>query len=137
MILQSRRYRALRRSDPHLEKLAALLPAEMVALYTALNGIVNAALDLTGSEKVILLWCTFGFALLVTVVYLIRKNAQLVPDEKMSPLQILLSVASFAIWALAIGGVLRESFAGWKLTYENLIVAAWTLGVPYLIPGKD
>jgi uncharacterized membrane-anchored protein len=130
------RYTALRRSASHMDKLAALLPAEMIAGYTALNGLVSGAADLTGSEKIVLLWVTFGFALLITIIYLIRKNRELDSANKMTPWQILVTTVSFAIWALAIGGVMRESFAVWKVTYENLIVAAWTWGSPFLVPGK-
>jgi hypothetical protein len=126
----------IKREDTYQGKLAKLLPAEMVAAYMALNGIVNGATELAGAEKLITSWVVFGVTLIVTVIYLILQNNKVEPANKMKPWEIALTSMSFVIWALSVGAVLQATFPGWKLVYENLIVAAWTLFLPLFISGE-
>lgn len=50
------RYTAINKDDSTREKLANLVPAEMIALYTALNGIARGSPELAGVEKILILW---------------------------------------------------------------------------------
>ena len=127
-------HRTIRKNDSYVSDLAKLLPAEMVAVYTALNGIVLQAGDLVDAEKLVVGWIVFGVVFLVTIAYLILQNRKNEPADKMKWWEILLNVIAFAIWALAVGQLLRTTFPGtWKLTYENLLVGGWTLIVPALV----
>jgi hypothetical protein len=126
----------IREGNSYTERLGKLLPAEAVAIYMALYGILNAATGLTGSEKITLGWIVFGVSLVVTIVYLALQKPK-PADPKMKWWEILLATISFVIWALSVGGVLRETFGdGWRPLHEiseKLIVAAWTIIPPMFI----
>lgn len=127
----------IRREESYLTKLAKLLPTEMVAVYTGLNGVVSAATDLTDTETIVVTWIVFGVVLAATIFYLIRQNQNNPPAEKMKWWEIMLTTLSFIIWSVAIGGAMRLTFDWWKLTYENLIVAGWTLLLPIFVTGQE
>jgi uncharacterized membrane protein len=126
------RYRRVRADDGYLNKLAMILPVVLVAGYTGVNSIIGGANDITSSTRLYLLWIIFALFIAVTAIYLFYKNNKLtVSTEKMTTLQIVLTVVSFIVWSLAIGGILRTTYPdAWKQTYEDLLVALWTFLAP-------
>jgi hypothetical protein len=131
------RYRKLTREEGYLTKLSALLPAEMVAGYTAINAIIIKASDLTPEQTVTWLWLIFGAFTIFTIGYLYQKNRKLPDNEKMSLLQIVLTTGSFIVWSLAIGEVLTTAYPNfWKESMVNVIVGLWTFGVPLILPSE-
>lgn len=85
-------------ANAYLEKVAKLVPSEIVAAYIAILGLVpsigNVAL------RPIVAWGTFGVCLLLTPIYL---NFQAVPNAP-KRMHLLLSSIAFVCWAYAVSG---------------------------------
>ena len=89
------------RSDNYAERLLKMIPAESVALFITLEGIISQSPDskLFG----ILTWSVFGICLLFTPLYLRSIGGV----KKIS--QILITMIAFVIWALTIGDSLQTA----------------------------
>ena len=105
------------------------------------------------TRGIVLLWTFWGVMLVFAIIGLIRRrNQQREKDERaileraerleqdpslnlpevllteMKPIQLLVTIVTYALWSLALGGVLRETWPGWNLGLEQLILGAWTTG---------
>lgn len=84
------------RADEYTDRLVKYIPAEVVAAYVAVQGIVQVAADATLART--LHWIAFVALLLMTPLYLWRIQRV----EKAG--QLVISSAAFLVWVFAIGG---------------------------------
>lgn len=112
---------APREPDDYRSKLLKYIPAEVIALYLTLFGII-------GSERgvnVTLHWVIFVFCAAGAVLYLWR--VQKVTKWK----QIAISAVAFVIWVYAIGGAFKVSEIQNTL-YGALLLPMYTFLIPII-----
>jgi hypothetical protein len=108
-------------SDDYRSRLVKYIPAEVIAVYVTLAGILAA--DPDAPQRQALFWVVFIVLLLLTPVYLsrvegVKKNEQLV-----------ISTASFFVWVFAIGGPFA-GLAWYDAIYGALALPLFTFAVP-------
>jgi len=104
--------------DNYYSRLIKLIPAELIALYLALDGIVSAM-----PQKQILLWVVFGIALVGGWFYLARvANVTRVAQR-------IITLMAFVIWVFVLGGPFAM-LPWYDVNYGKLLVTLYTFFVP-------
>ena len=101
--------------DSYISRLLKYIPAEVVALYLLLDGLVGAS----GHPQSFLMQLVIFIALIIgTPLYLwrmqkvdIKKWRMQKVDIKKKPIQLVISTGAFILWVLAIGGIF--TYFGW------------------------
>ena len=112
--------------DDYMNRLLKYIPAETVALYLTLQGIVlSGAADDPNLNT--WLWVIFGLGLIGTTLYLwrlpkVRKVAQLA-----------VSTTAFAVWVFAIGGAFA-SLSWYKPFIGSVVLVVFTFFAPLISP---
>lgn len=121
--------------DNHLDKVAKLVPAEIVAAFLAADNLILSGLTLendTSNKSEIVYWVVFCVLLVVTPFYIKRA---ITSEFKLLKPQIFVSTMAFVFWVYAIGGPFKLAgiheplFAGLGLILFSVIS-------PLLIPKK-
>lgn len=111
-------------ADNYRDKLIKHIPAEAIAVYLTLQGIIQSGANpgqVTGW-----LWVAFAIGLVGTPLYLWRLQ------NVISPVQLSISTASFAIWVYGLGGAFARY--GWYQTWTaSVVLIAFTFMVPVVI----
>ena len=122
-----------RAPDGYLSKAIKLIPAEIVAAYLAIEGILKGT---TTSQSLSVYWLVFAALLLITPAYawrIVTKDQK--PSQslrKLAAIQMSVSTASFAVWVFALGGPF--AFYTWYSTvYGSILLVLFTLIPPLLI----
>lgn len=85
-------------ASAYLEKVAKLIPGEVVAAYIAILGIVASETD--AHSRTITLWIVFVACLVATPIYLYFQAVA----NKPKWVHLFLSSVGFAVWAFAVSG---------------------------------
>ena len=88
------------RIDTYVDKVVKYIPADIVAAWVAVTGIVKGAG--AGVNPVIILWIAFVAGVVITFVWTWRQTSKkgLPPVWK----QIIISTFAFVVWVIALGG---------------------------------
>lgn len=114
--------------DDYFSKVVKYIPAEIVAGFVTLNGILLG--DATIPQTVY--WLVFVGLLALTPIYTWRVTRA--ANFPVAYSQIIVATVSFAIWVFALGGPF--SFFSWyKAVYGSILLIMYTLFVP-LVVGK-
>jgi hypothetical protein len=113
--------------DDYKDKLLKHIPAEAVAAYLTLDGIIRSSTQ--GTSLKTWLWVAFAVGLVGTPLYLWR--LQSVND----PVQLSASTASFVIWVFALGGAFAQ-YNWYHSWMASVVLVAFTFLVP-LVLGQD
>ena len=108
--------------DDYKAKLLKLIPAEAVAAYVTLDGIIRSSAS--GNGRLVGLWVAFAVGLIGTPLYLWRLQGVTLP------VQLAISTVSFAIWVFAVGGAF--ALYGW---YQPWIASVVLVAYTFLVPG--
>lgn len=114
--------------DDYKTKLIKYIPAEIVAAFVTVDGIVRSASQLSAQVY----WLVFLALLALTPLYMWRVTTE--AGKPAARAQIIVSTISFAVWVFALGG----PFAGlaWYLpVYGALLLPIYTIAVPVIV-GK-
>jgi hypothetical protein len=116
--------------DKYSDRLLKNIPAEVVAVYVFIAGVVGAA---GGTTPRWLLWGVFAALLLGTPVYL--KRVQKVGK----PLQLLISTVAFAVWVFSLGTESPFATLPWyRPVYGAVLLPLYTFAVAIAQPeGSD
>jgi hypothetical protein len=124
-----------RELDSYKEKLLKLIPAEIVAAFLALKGLMDAAQQVPGVWTV--QWIVFAGMLILTP--LIYWKAYGVRDLR----QHIITTVAFIVWVFTIGGPFDRFFldsSGALLPIKGIIAGVilvfYSLLVPLLLPSK-
>lgn len=110
--------------DDYQSRLLKYIPAEVVAVYLTLEGIVKSAAD----QQIWLLWVIFGLLLIGTPLYLWRVAK--VPRK----VQLSISTIAFAVWIFALGGPFASQ-TWYEPVYGAILLPIYTFFVPIIIGG--
>ena len=109
----------IRPNGSYLDRLVQLIPAEIVAAYLAVQGLVwhrDAVRDLVLEVSAV-------FLLLLLPLYLWKLHGV------RSKLKILLTMGSFVVWAFALS---TPVYTGWSLDpiWGSIALILWTTAIP-------
>ncbi len=122
-------------TDSYKDKLLKLIPAEVVAGFLTLKGILDAAAGVNGI--VTLQWIVFiGLLILTPFIYRVIYH---VKDMK----QQIITTAAFVIWVFTIGGPLDRFFMDTTGTVmpikgiiASVVIVFYSMLVPLLLPAE-
>lgn len=100
--------------DDYASRVAKYIPAEIIAGFIAIDGILKAVSD----PPAFLYWLVFAFCLVLTPFYTWRISNQ--KDLPTAISQIVISTCSFACWVFAFGGPFK--FFDWYQPYIGSIL---------------
>lgn len=112
----------------YFEKLLLLIPADMVAGYLALDGILKQNLaDITP----IIYWAVFIAMLALTPLYIwFRPGENSLKQVCSLRYRAVSGTISFAVWVFALGGPFAVTFLWYKPVYGSLLLIVTTLALP-------
>jgi hypothetical protein len=121
--------------DTYRDKLLKLIPAEIVAAFLALKGVLDAAQNVEGIA--LIQWIVFVGLLIFTP--LIFRYIYRVKDVK----QHVLTTLAFVVWVFTVGGPFDQFFTGpdgeilpIKGIIASILLVFYTLAVPMLLPSR-
>jgi hypothetical protein len=112
--------------DQYKDRLLKYIPADVVAIYLTLMGIIAGAQP--GTLKTILPWAVFVVIAIITPFYI--KFVGKVTDTK----QIVVGSVAFLIWAITLGAPFDQAHISW---YNPIIGALLLPFFTFLIPLTD
>ena len=115
--------------DNYFGRLIKYIPAEVIAFYTTLNGLIKSLTDIPNNTQILFMWIAFGLGLISTPLYLIR----IWRVKRYS--QIFISTISYAIWVFSIGSVF-SLYTWYRGYYGSILLVVVTFFIP-MITEKD
>ncbi len=111
----------------YFEKLLAYIPVDLVAGFTAVDGIVRQ-----NQGPIFIYWSAFAVFLLLVPLYTVYKptstaSAVLKCGKRF---QAVTATVAFLAWTFALGSVWQEAFAWYKPYEGSLVLIAVTLIIP-------
>ncbi len=116
--------------DTYFDKLIKYIPAELVAAWTAVTGLIAGA---TKEPQSTLLWISFAGGLILTAIWIWRRTTE--PNKPLAITQIVISTVAFAVWVFALGGPFA-TMDWYSPLYGSLLLIAFTL-IASLINPKE
>ena len=116
------------RGDKYVDKVLKLIPAETVAVYMSLDGVLRSALVQRESSLQNWLWVTFVGIAIGNVLYL-RQVAQVGEAG-----QVAILTAAFIVWVFTIGGPF-STYAWYEPFMGSVILGLFTFIAPRLYRG--
>lgn len=113
--------------DDYKDKLIKHIPAEAIAVYLTLQGII--ASDASPAETTAWLWVVFAIGLAGTPLYLWRLQ-----DVTSAP-QLTVSTLSFAIWVYGLGGAFAR-YSWYESWTASVVLIAFTFMVPVVMGNQ-
>jgi xanthine/uracil permease len=111
-------------SSDYVERVAKYIPAEVVAGYLAIMGMIEAA-DPDNTARMGLAWGLFVIGVIVTPVYLTVVGKP-IGQQKIT---VWISTFAFVVWAYALGGPFKMS------GYHNGLLGSVAVGVVTWLAG--
>lgn len=109
--------------DKYKDKLLKLIPADVIAIYLTLHGLVPVLPD--AAPKKVLYWIIFVLILLITIPWQ-RKVAKIGKWP-----QVWLGFGAFIVWAITVGDPFtHDNFAWYYPAYGAMILALYTFLIP-------
>ena len=116
--------------DTYFDKLIKYIPAELIAAWTAVTGLIAGA---TKEPQGTLLWIAFIVGLILTAAWIWRRTTE--PKKPIAITQIIISTMAFAVWVFALGGPFA-AMNWYSPLYGSLLLIAFTLIVPVINPKE-
>lgn len=116
--------------DEYKDKLIKYIPADIVAGWTAVTGLIASA-D-AGSQGG-LMWIVFVVGLVITPLWIWRVTSE--PNTKPAVTQIVISTLAFIVWVFALGGPFT-GLSWYDPLYGSLLLIGFTFVVPIINPGE-
>ncbi len=84
----------------YLEKVAKLIPGEVLAAYLTMIGLATGINDISENTQNIILWCIFSIGAVFTPIYL----NYMADQDKPKAVHLILSTVAFVVWAYQVTG---------------------------------
>lgn len=119
----------MRADESYFEKLLRYIPADIVAGYVALNGIIVGE----AGYAPILQWIVFGALLVLSPLYMCYMKTQPPGIAAYKAFPCLVAAISFAVWVFALGGPFAAQWPTlYKPVYGSILLILTTLIIPVL-----
>lgn len=116
--------------DAFLERLLKLIPAETIAVYLFLQGILQSALANQEAQLQVWLWVVSAVLLVGNILYVRRFHN--VTDL----LQYVILSLAFVVWVVTLGGPF-QFLDFWQPFMGSVILGLFTFFVPVFYAGVD
>lgn len=111
----------------YFEKLLSYIPADIVAGYVALNGVIANQ----SSNNAVLQWIVFGVLMTLTPLYICYMKTA---PSGLLPCKVfpcLAGMFAFAAWVFALGGPFAATWSTWyQPVYGSIALILTTLAIP-------
>jgi hypothetical protein len=118
-------------ADGYTDKLIKYIPADVVAAWLAVTGIIASD---TEAPQQTLLWVLFFIFLVITFFWTLKQTTQRGKSPAMT--QTAISTGSFAVWVFALGGPFA-SLVFYRPSYGSIVLIMYTLVVALITPPED
>ena len=118
--------------DTYFDRVIKYIPADIVAGWTAVTGLIAGAAAQIPHEMV--LWIAFAAFLVLTALWTLKQTRA--PDKSLAGTQIAVSTVAFAVWVFALGGPF-ESLGFYHRVYGSLALIFYTLVVGLVVPSEE
>ena len=115
-----------RADDSYFQKLLRYIPADIVAAYLAIDGILRAQLH----SPDWLPWSVFGVMFLLTPFYVVFKMSTPPGFTFSRNFNIAASLFAFTVWVLALDGSFTHTLPRWNPVYGSILLIVTTLVMP-------
>ena len=115
--------------DSYFDKAVKYIPADIVAAWVAVTGLVSSARDV---PRQTILWVAFGIGLLLTAWWTWKQAAA--PGRRPPVTQAIISTGAFAVWVFALGGPFQH--VPGQPVYGGLLLILYTLVVALIDPKE-
>jgi hypothetical protein len=116
-----------RDTDSYLEKLLRYVPADIIAAYVALDGILRE----NSNGPLWLSWAVFLTLLVLTPFYVCYKKTEPSTGFHSSKMfHWLASTVAFAVWVFALGGPFAVTFSWYQPVYGSVLLILTSLAIP-------
>lgn len=113
----------------YFEKLLLYIPADLVAGYLALDGIIKQSIPDVGSINWIY-WAVFASMLLLTPLYIFFKPSDSSVLQCTPRFRVITGSIAFVVWVFALGGPFAVTFDWYRPVYGSLLLIITTLTIP-------
>lgn len=125
----------------YFEKLLAYIPADMVAGYLAVDGILKQTMNVMPNW---VYWAVFGALVVFTPLYTCFRPTQGIILKCGMRFRAITATIAFVVWVFALGGPFAVTFSWYLPVYGSLLLILTTLGIPiaekvvdYFYPHKS
>ena len=115
-------------SDSYFEKLIKYIPADIVAGYVAIAGILTEH----NNQPLWLTWAVFGTLLALTPLYVCYKKTDPPGIAWSKTFHWVTSCIAFTAWVFALGGPFAVTFDWYRPVYGSVLLILTTLTLPVL-----
>ena len=115
--------------DSYFDKAVQYIPADIVAAWVAVTGLVSSARDV---PRQAILWVAFGIGLALTALWTWKQAAA--PGRRPPVTQAIISTGAFAVWVFALGGPFQH--VPGQPVYGSLLLILYTLVVALIDPKE-
>lgn len=115
------------RTDDFNTRVLKYIPAEVIAVYVFIQGVINQADPSTPNET--LLWIAFGVLLALTPLYLWRVQ------NVTKAVQLVICTVAFAVWVFSLGGPFAF-FTWYAPIYGAVLLPLFTFAAGIIIPAR-
>lgn len=112
-------------ADDYRDRLLKYIPADVVAIYLTLTGLIKSA-DPKTTPVQTLGWIVFGVLLVVSIPW----QRKVVKIEKWG--QIAIGTGAFVVWAISLGGPFATALDWYRPLYASMLLALYTFLIPLL-----
>ena len=114
--------------DTYFDKVVKYIPADIVAAWVAVVGLVKSATDVPSGT---IMWIAFVAGVLLTAAWTWKQTHQ--SGQPPAVMQIVISTVAFIVWVFALGTPFSE-LAFYNPLYGSLLLIAFTLTVGLVNP---
>ncbi len=122
---------AARPVDTYFDKVVKNIPADIVAAWVTVTGLISAASDVPVAT---VLWIAFAFGLVLTFFWTLRQTRE--AGQPPAYTQSAIAAGAFAVWVLALGGPFA-TLAFYRPLYGSLLLIAYSLVVAVINPPES
>lgn len=115
--------------DTYKDRLFKYIPADVVAAWTAITGLISGAQISPG-----IFWVLFFVFIVLTALWTHRQTSQ--KDQPPAKIQIVIASIAFIVWVFALGGSSSpfSAFSWYSQVYGSILLIVYTLAVPLIVP---
>ena len=115
--------------DTYKDRLFKYIPADVVAAWTAVTGLIAGATISPG-----IFWVLFFVFIVLTALWTHRQTSQ--KGQPPVWIQIVIASIAFIVWVFALGGSSSpfSTFSWYSQVYGSILLIVYTLAVPLIVP---
>jgi len=115
-----------RPDDSYFQKLLRYIPADIVAAYLAIDGVLRSQVHNANW----LPWSVFAVMFALTPFYVVFMKSDPPGFAASRNFNVIASLAAFTVWVFALDGSFAHTFEWWRPVYGSILLVITTLIMP-------